>query len=72
MDEHATLNVLKRQRSVIHGTSCHPLTPPTLNDLLQEPSTLSTNSFPIPSSSFVPISSEGTSSNKSQTKAKML
>jgi hypothetical protein len=36
MDEHATLNVFKRQQNVIDGTSCHPLTFPTLNDLLQE------------------------------------
>jgi len=42
MDEHATLNVLKRQQSVIDGTSCHPLTLPTLNDLLQQPFTLNT------------------------------
>jgi hypothetical protein len=35
MDEHATLNVPKRQQRVIDGTSCHPLTLPTLNDLLQ-------------------------------------
>jgi len=45
MDEHATLNVLKRQQSVIDGTSCHPLTHPTLNDLLQEPSTLSSTPY---------------------------
>jgi hypothetical protein len=72
IDGHATLNVLKRQQSVIDGTSCHPFTPPTLNDILQAPSTLGTTPSPIPSSSSVRIFSEGTSSSMSQTKAKML